>query len=86
MGILFLLAGYVNINDPDPLLWITLYLMGALLSFVSMINPNKIPSVVPTFLLLSCLSWMIILSQQINFEDLISEGSIWGFFETEEGT
>ncbi|WP_298237472.1 transmembrane 220 family protein [uncultured Algibacter sp.] len=42
--VLFLLFAYLQLNDPDPLLWVSIYLLIALLMLVS--NYKTIPKII----------------------------------------
>lgn len=60
MVILFVFAAVVQLNDPDPLVWIAIYLSAALLTFLHSIK--RIPSIIMLLATLCYASGIIYLS------------------------
>jgi len=85
MSLFFIFCGYVNINDPDSVLWIGMYLFGSVLSFATFLNSLRtfpqVPLIIPSIFGVLCVVGMIRLSQNIAFPI----ENVWEFFETEEG-
>ncbi|PRP84020.1 transmembrane protein [Planoprotostelium fungivorum] len=90
----FVIAAYVNLNDPDPWLWVSVYTIAAVLNIFAMFNriPQPVISALPSLAAvgLALAAWQIVLlSRNERFIDELTYGKlsddIWSFFETEEG-
>jgi len=88
MGLFFILCAYVNLNDPDPLAWVGIYLFASFLSFASFLHDSQyfavpsLPIAIPVVISLGCILGIIKLVTVIPREAL---NSSWSFFEVEEG-
>ena len=56
LGILFLSFAYFQLNDPDPYLWVLLYVYIALVSFLTVKNKISKWFILPG--MLSCVLWL----------------------------
>ena len=59
LGILFISFAVLQLNDPDPLLWVLLYGLVALVSFMAVFG--KYQKILISLGLLACIIWMITL-------------------------
>jgi hypothetical protein len=62
-GLLFLLGAVVQYNDPDPLLWVAIYLAASLASFGRAMG--RLPRAVPAVVGLMALGWAATLAPQV---------------------
>jgi len=67
--ILFIVSAWLQLNDADPLLWITIYLSGALLCILSIVGKGSV--------LLFTLALVAYLSYAVIF--FISEDGVWAW-------
>jgi hypothetical protein len=78
------MAAYVNLNDPDAEIWVTLYAFAAIIAFATALNMvhmlPAIPAIIPLFILTISGIWSYYLSQEIEYPS-----NLWEFFETEQG-
>ena len=60
VGLFFLLFAYLQINDPDPLIWIIVYLIPAALSFSTLTNYRSkyIRYISPIYLILAIYQYL----------------------------
>jgi len=84
MNLFFFMAAYVNLNDPDAEIWVTLYAFAAIIAFATALNMvhmlPAIPAIIPLFILTISGIWSYYLSQEIEYPS-----NLWEFFETEQG-
>jgi len=93
MWVLMLLCGYVNLNDPDPHIWVTLYWLVAFLNLYALLSSHvftshKIANKV-AFLLCGTAGMGSVFLLCFSLLKLYANNEIptsaWEFFETEEG-
>jgi hypothetical protein len=90
MTLLFLLSAFVNLNDPDPTLWVLSYLFGALVSVKEALKCLHItekgvsPAIIAPFILV-CVYWGGSLYFKVHLPPIGNFEDLWSFLETEEG-
>eukprot|EP01114_Cavostelium_apophysatum_P004883 TRINITY_DN1531_c0_g1_i1.p1 TRINITY_DN1531_c0_g1~~TRINITY_DN1531_c0_g1_i1.p1 ORF type:complete len:338 (+),score=33.80 TRINITY_DN1531_c0_g1_i1:100-1014(+) len=84
VGIFLILCGAVNLNDPDPIYWVSLYGFGAAMNLIAFFNAlgyfPAVPVTIPSLFGIMSLAGLARLGRAIE-----TPASIWEFFETEEG-
>lgn len=61
MAALFAYAAFLQLNDPDPLMWVSVYACGAVLAGLAAGN-HPAPATFPGSLIALCLAWAFYLS------------------------
>lgn len=84
-GLFFLLCAYLNLNDPDPEIWVTYYLVVSAIYFLSLyLDDSRITT--SLFCALFCASVWLLVSIVQDSPLLTNEWTgVWAVLETEEG-
>ncbi|NOT32876.1 MAG: hypothetical protein HOP12_01765 [Candidatus Eisenbacteria bacterium] len=79
LAALFAFAAYLNLNDPDPLQWVSLYLASTIAAGWVAWNPPRSPRWLPILVGLAALSWAATLAPQVVGQ--VSWREMWASWE-----
>ena len=82
LGLLALLLGVaaiVNLNDPDPILWVALYGVAAVAAAWQAWKPGRVPVVLPALAGVAALVWALLLAPRVFGH--VGFGEMWASWE-----